>query len=99
MLEPPVDYNEKIKRAVAALEKQLPTFAVTDNGIKKDEQLCLLIERGSFWGMGYVPLSMQLTCCTDLKNLLVPYADNDTIRNSIYSFVVQNPGKRIELSL
>ena len=99
LLEPPADYNEKIKRAVTALEQQLPTFAVMDNGIKTDEQLCLLIERGSFWGMGYVPLSMQLTCCTDLKNLLVPYADNDTIRNSIYSFVQQYPGKRIELSL
>lgn len=99
LLEPPLNYNEKIKKAVIALDEQLPTFAVMDNGIKKEEKLCLLIERGSFWGMGYLPVSTQVTCCTDLKNLLVPYADNDTIRNSIYSFVVQNPGKRIELSL
>ncbi len=97
LLEPPTVYNEKIKLAVKALEDQLPTFAVMDNGIKKEERLCLLIERGSFWGMGYIPYNMQISSTADLKNLLVPYADNDTIRNSIYSFVEQNPGKRIAL--
>ncbi|MBC7886676.1 MAG: GIY-YIG nuclease family protein [Ferruginibacter sp.] len=98
-LEPPVSYNEKIRKALTALEDQLPTFAVVDNGIKKEEQLCLLIERGSFWGMGYLPATMQVSCCADLKNLLIPYADNDTIRNSIYSFVAQYPGKRIALKI
>ena len=98
-LESSLTYNEKIKKAVKALEAQLPTFAVMDNGLKNEEKLCLLIERGSFWGMGYLPSSMQVTCCADLKNILVPYADNDTIRNSIYSFVEQNPAKRIALEL
>jgi len=98
-LESPESYNEKIKKAVGALEKQLPTFAVMDNGLKKEEKLCLLIERGSFWGMGYLPASLQISSCTDLKCLLVPYADNDTIRNSIYSFVQQNPEKKMMLSL
>ncbi|MEO6549908.1 MAG: exonuclease domain-containing protein [Ferruginibacter sp.] len=99
VLEPADIYNEKVKTAVAALEKQLPTFAVVDNGIKKEEMLCLLIERGSFWGMGYLPAATQVTCSADLKSLLVPYADNDTIRNSIYSFVGQYPDKRISLTL
>ena len=84
---------------MGALEKQLPTFAVMDNGLKKEEKLCLLIEKGSFWGMGYLPASLQVSSCTDLKCLLIPYADNDTIRNSIYSFVQQNPEKKLMLSL
>ncbi|MEP7109290.1 MAG: exonuclease domain-containing protein [Ferruginibacter sp.] len=98
-LEAPPTYNEKIKNAIKALEEQLPTFAVMDNGLTKEEKLCLLIDRGSFWGMGYLPSSMEVTRSTDLKNLLVHYADNDTIRNSIYSFVQQNPAKRIVLGL
>ncbi|MEP7141378.1 MAG: exonuclease domain-containing protein [Ferruginibacter sp.] len=98
-LESPADYNEKIKKAIKALEEKLPTFAVLDKGIKKEEMLCLLIERGSFWGMGYLPSSMLVTCSADLKSLLVPYADNDTIRNSIYTFIEQNPGKRVALKL
>ncbi len=96
-LESPLAYNAKIQKAVQALETQLPTFAVIDNGLKSEQMLCLLIDRGSFWGMGYLPASMKITNAADLKNLLVPYADNDTIRNSIYSFVEQNPGKRISL--
>lgn len=97
LLEPPVSYNEKIKNAIKALEENLPTFAVVDKGIKGAEKLCLLIERGSFWGMGYLPASMQVISTSGLKDLLIPYTDNDTIRNSIYSFVEQHPEKRISL--
>ena len=96
-LEPPSIYNGKIKRAVEELEEKLPTFAVFDQGIKEEENLCLLIERGSFWGMGYLPASQKIISAGELKNYLQPYADNDTIRNSIYSFVELNPEKRISL--
>ncbi|MEJ7586120.1 MAG: hypothetical protein WKI04_01030 [Ferruginibacter sp.] len=99
LLDSPPVYNEKIGKAIRALEENLPTFAVMDNGLKKEEKLCLLVERGSFWGMGYLPSSMQVTCCAELKNILVPYTDNDTIRNSIYSFVQQNPGKKYALAV
>ena len=90
-------YNLKIAKALAALELQLPTFAVMDKGIKNEEKLCLLIEKGSFWGMGYLPASMNIICTKDLKNYIQPYADNDTIRNSIYAFIEKNPEKRISL--
>ena len=79
------------------MEEQLPTFVVMDKGIKEEDKLCLLIERGSFWGMGYLPSNTDITSTDDLKTYLNPYADNDTIRNSIYSFVEKNPGKRISL--
>jgi len=97
-LELPAAYNQKIHKAIQALEANLPTFAVMDRGIKEEEKLCLLIERGSFWGMGYLPANLNVTTTGDLKNLLVPYADNDTIRNSIYSFVQLNPNKKIALN-
>jgi len=97
IIESPESYNSKIKNALKALEAQLPTFAVVDKGIKEEEKLCLLIERGSFWGMGYLPAATTITSTGELKNCLNPYADNDTIRNSIYSFVEKNPEKRIAL--
>ena len=93
-LEEPATYNSKIKKAMEALDKQLPTFAVLDDGIKEDEKLCLLIDRGSFWGMGYLPQQHSITSANELKSMLNPYTDNDTIRNSIYSFVERNPEKQ-----
>jgi len=98
-IDPPNIYNGKIRKALEALEEQLPTFAVMDDGIKEDEKLYLLVERGNFWGMGYLPSSQTITSANDLKSYLQPYADNDTIRNSIYSFAAQHPDKRVVLSL
>jgi len=93
----PVVHNGKVRRALEALEEKLPTFAVIDEGRTATEKLCLLMERGCFWGMGYLPLSVSVTSATELKNHLNPYADNDTIRNSIYQFVQDNPNKRVDL--
>jgi len=90
-------YNLKIAKMLEALEQQLPTFAVVDSGRNEQEKLCLLIERGCFWGMGYLPSTMQLSSAKEIKNLLVPYQDNDTIRKSIYSFAMQYPHKRVSL--
>ena len=97
-LEPPVIYNSKIKRALDALAENLPTFVLVDEGIKEEEKLCLLIERGSFWGMGYLPKSFAINSSGELKNLLNPYTDNDYIRNNIYSYANANPQKKIELA-
>lgn len=96
-LESPQLYNNKIKKALDALSLNLPTFALIDEGMAEDEKLCLLVERGSFWGMGYLPKSFAISNSGELKNLLNPYADNDYIRNNIYSFAEANPHKRIQL--
>jgi DNA polymerase-3 subunit epsilon len=97
-MDPPAQYNGKVKRAIEALDEQLPTFAVIDDGLKATEKLCLLVERGSFWGMGYIPAAMTVSSSGALKELLNPFADNDTIRNSIYNFAELNPHKKIALS-
>lgn len=97
-LDPPHIYNGKIKKAIDALNEQLPTFALVDEGLQPGEQLCLLIERGSFWGMGYIPKKTTIKSTDDLKNFLNPYADNDYIRNSIYAFAETYPEKKIALT-
>src|SRR5205085_5717914 len=60
VLQSPTKYNGRVKNALKALEDQLPTFAIVDDGIQKEEKLYLLIERGSFWGMGYLPASREI---------------------------------------
>lgn len=95
--ETPGRYNKKVKNAIAALEKLLPTFAVVDKGLSQEDQLYLLVERGSFWGMGYLPVGETLQSLEELKEKLHPYADNDFIRNSIYTFIESNPEKKLAL--
>ena len=95
----PLIYNEKVRAAITALDEKLPSFVVIDKGLQKSERLCLLVERGCFWGMGYIPRTMPLNSCDELKALLTPYADNDYIRNNIYSFAASNPQKKFSLQL
>jgi DNA polymerase-3 subunit epsilon len=57
----------------------------------------MLVERGSFWGMGYIDAKQTPDNIYNLKEILDPYSDNDFIRNSIYSFAAINPGKKILL--
>jgi DNA polymerase-3 subunit epsilon len=96
-LDEPLYYNGKVKRALEALEIQLPTFAIVDDGTNPTEKLCLLVERGSFWGMGYVKETEFNANLETLKQVLQPYADNDFIRNSIYSFAELHPEKKLAL--
>jgi DNA polymerase-3 subunit epsilon len=98
-LDPPSHYNTKVKRALQELEIQLPTFALMDDGLQENEKLCMLIERGSFWGMGFIKSQEIKTDIYSLKEMLQPYADNDFIRNSIYSFIEMYPHKKIPLSV
>ena len=79
------------------MNKNLPTFVLVDEGITGKEKLCLLVERGSFWGMGYLPKSFPIASSAALKNFLDPYADNAYIRNNIYALAEANPHKRILL--
>jgi len=90
-------YNTRVEKAIRALDVQLPTFALVDEGLEEKERLCLLVERGAFWGMGYLPEATLIESALELKNYLNPYVDNDYIRNNIYAFAAANPGKRINL--
>lgn len=96
-LDPPSHYNGKVKSALKELDAQLQTFMLLDDGLEADQKLCMLIERGSFWGMGYINAAQQPDNIDTLKEILSPYADNDFIRNAVYSFVELNPGKKIAL--
>ena len=94
----PKFYNGKVKNALQSLEQHLPTFALMDKGIKEEENLCLLIERGNFWGMGYVSAEMRSSSLQQIKETIEPYADNDFIRNSIYSYAERNPEMKVLFS-
>jgi DNA polymerase-3 subunit epsilon len=91
-------YNLKVKAAMDALNEQLPTFAVVDEGSNEEEKLCLLVERGSFWGMGRLPSSMKVNSSEELKAFLNPYSDDDHILHTIYSYVETYPHTKVSFT-
>jgi DNA polymerase-3 subunit epsilon len=90
-IERTIDYNKKVNLAINELKEALPTFAIRDEGRKDDEHSCILIEKGQFYGMGYISHYFDADNLEQLKNYLTPYPGNDYIRNMVSNYAVRYP--------
>lgn len=85
------DYNRKVNLAIDELKEALPTFAIRDEGRRMDEHSCILIEKGQFYGMGYISHYFEADNLDQLKNYLTPYPGNDYIRNMVSNYAIRYP--------
>jgi DNA polymerase-3 subunit epsilon len=92
------NYNERVLQCISYLENELPSFALVDCGLQEEEKSCILIEKGRFYGMGYLSSEIEASDLEDLKFRLTPYAENDYIRGLIYQYAERYPHKKISLS-
>ncbi|MBN8674197.1 MAG: GIY-YIG nuclease family protein [Chitinophagales bacterium] len=90
--ELPASYNERVQQAIESLKKQ-PSFAIVEKGLNGDDQSCILVTEGRFYGMGYLPSDLAITDHAMLKELLTPYKENLYIRNLINGYAARFPGK------
>lgn len=90
--ESPELYNQRVADCLRELENNLPSFAVLDVGISEDNQSCILVEDGRFWGMGYVSPQKSIDAGLEvLKESIKPYHDNEYIRGMVFNFARQHP--------
>ncbi len=91
----PSTYNKRVEEAIDYLQQLLPTFAVVEESYDKNGKTCLLIEKGKFYGMGYVPEESPVYSIDELKEYLSIYPENDYIRGLVYQYAQKNPGKKL----
>ena len=91
--ESPETYNERVKEAIDSVNSIQPSFAIIDRGLNGDDQSCVLVWEGKFYGMGYIPADAQLYDPEELKGLLTPYKENLFIRNLVHSYASKNPAR------
>lgn len=92
----PIDtaiYNQQVLAAIEWMQKHLPTFAVVDKGMADEEQSCILMKKGNFYGMGYIRNKELLNDADTLATHLEPMPDNDYIRNLVYKHANTFPDK------
>jgi DNA polymerase-3 subunit epsilon len=75
----------------------LPSFAVVEEGEEPNEQSCILIDKGNFYGMGKIPKGFDLNDLPGLKNFLEPYPENEYAKSLVYTYVEQHPEKRFNI--
>ena len=96
--ESAADYNERVLACINHLNNELPSFALIDAGLELEEQSCILMEKGRFYGMGYLPPGFHMKTIDELKFLLTPYAENDYIRGLVYQYAARYPYKKVSLN-
>lgn len=94
-MESPDNYNTRVHASTRHLNEALPSFALVDKGRTLSEKSCILMERGVFYGMGFIPDDQQIVDITQLKDQLTVHPSNDYIRNMIKNHAIKYPGKLI----
>lgn len=93
--ETPEEYNRKVTAAVNKLNEVLPTFAIRDAGRTSDEHSCLLVEKGKFYGMGYIDHCFNADNLQQLKTFLTPYPGNDYIKGLVAGYASKFPERKL----
>ncbi len=90
-------YNKRVEQAIHSLKSQ-PSFAIIDQGLGANDQSCILVLDGNFYGMGYIPAGFPANDTAALREQLTQYRENSFIRNLVHGYAARFPGKVIWLN-
>lgn len=93
--EKPLRYNKRVMAALENLQARQPSFAILDAGRMATEQSCILMEKGKFYGMGYVPRDVTVSDGAMLKDWLTQYPENDFIRNLLHQYTASKTARLV----
>jgi DNA polymerase III subunit epsilon len=93
------EYNTRVDAAIDYMQQILPSYALVDEGKDPGEQSCILIEKGRFYGMGYIPSDASIHCADDIKTYIQTYPENDYIRTLVHQHADKWPSKKIAFQL
>lgn len=94
----PNEYNERVNKAINYLNSSLPSFAVVEDIAlpkKEEKQGIILMEKGSFYGMGYLPSNVSCTHIDEVKKHVTQYPESDYIRGLVYQYASKYPERKV----
>ncbi|GAA3912640.1 DNA polymerase III subunit epsilon [Chitinophaga oryziterrae] len=91
-------YNLRVKAAINHMQHQQPSFLIVDEGREPEEQSCIMMEKGRFYGMGYIPRDTAVTEGNMVKEWLTQYPENEYILNIIHQFADSNTSRLLQFS-
>ena len=94
-----IEYNKRVDAAIEYMQQILPSYALVDAGKDPGEQSCILIEKGRFYGMGYIPSNVSISSADDIKTFIQTYPENDYIRTLVHQHADKWPSKKIPFQL
>ncbi|HJS54922.1 MAG TPA: exonuclease domain-containing protein [Chitinophagaceae bacterium] len=90
-------YNKRVKKAIKEMNDET-SFAIIDKGLEETQLSCVLVDKGKFFGMGYLPSEYKLTNIDEVKEYLTSYRGNNYIRNLLTGHKEKFPTAIIDLT-
>ena len=91
---PEIEYhNAQIQAALDFYLNSRPTFAIIDKGRSSDEKSYIWVEKGRFYGMGYIDSDIAINDLTQIQNHITSYKSNQYIMQLLTSFINKYPTK------
>ncbi len=91
---PQIEYhNTQVENALDHLTSHKESFAIIDKGRAPNEQSCIWVEKGHFYGMGYITSDIVINTIEDLKDYVTPYRSNAYIMQLIKAYKEKYPFK------
>jgi DNA polymerase-3 subunit epsilon len=86
-------HNDAVNRALDFLDASRPSYAIVDKGRSRDERSCIWVEKGHFYGMGYIGPDTGITEISEIKEYVTPYNSNGYIMQLINAYAIKYPAK------
>lgn len=88
-------HNDLVNQALDELNKSRPSFAILDKGRDREEKSCIWLEKGNFYGMGYIGQDCQYSDFTDIRDSLKRLPGNHYMAQLILTYAEKYPQKVI----
>lgn len=88
-----IGHNAKIQDVIDFVLQNRPSFAIIDKGRFADERSCIWVEKGHFYGMGYISTDIAISEQSEIKEYVTLYKSNDYIMQMIYRYAERYPGR------
>ncbi|NRT15261.1 DNA polymerase-3 subunit epsilon [Flavobacterium sp. 28A] len=87
------EHNDQVQAAIAFYLEKRPTFAIVDKGRTNEERSYIWVEKGHFYGMGYIENDIAINDLSEIKDHMIAYPTNQYIMQLIFSFIQKYPQK------
>ena len=88
--EPPESYNKRAQQVIDKYSYSNKNMIIIDKGRAIDEKSVVLVENGTFKGIGFINLNYQITNLEILKSLITPMENNKDTQPIIQTYLRQN---------
>ncbi len=86
-------HNQQVENALEHLRNTKQSFGIIDKGRCAEERSCIWVEKGHFYGMGYLAADIPISDPSEIKEYVTPYQSNHYMMQLIRSYAKKFPSK------